>query len=153
MVYVRDRGCGFDPDAVPDDRQGIAQSIRARMARFGGSAVIRSAPGRGAEVELSLPLGSAVPMSGGSRPRIFLVDDHAMFRAGVRAELGDAVDVVGEADEATAAVEMINERLPEVVLLDVHLPGGGGRRCSGGSRPTIRRSSSWPCRSPTPPRT
>ena len=57
MVYVRDRGCGFDPDAVPDDRQGIAQSIRARMARFGGSAVIRSAPGRGAEVELSLPLG------------------------------------------------------------------------------------------------
>ncbi len=56
MVYVRDRGCGFDPDAVPDDRQGIAQSIRARVARFGGAATIRTAPGRGAEVELSLPL-------------------------------------------------------------------------------------------------
>ena len=47
MVYVRDRGRGFDPDAVPEDRQGIAQSIRARMARFGGSAVVRSAAGGG----------------------------------------------------------------------------------------------------------
>ncbi len=55
MVYVRDRGRGFDPDDVPDDRQGIAQSIRARVARFGGSAVVRSAPGEGAEVQLSMP--------------------------------------------------------------------------------------------------
>ncbi len=55
MLYVRDRGCGFDPDAVPEDRQGIAQSIRARMVRFGGSAVVRSAPGEGAEVQLSMP--------------------------------------------------------------------------------------------------
>jgi signal transduction histidine kinase len=58
-VYVRDRGRGFDPGAVPSDRQGIAQSIRARMARFGGSATIRSAPGRGAEVQLLLPRRSA----------------------------------------------------------------------------------------------
>jgi signal transduction histidine kinase/phage shock protein PspC (stress-responsive transcriptional regulator) len=55
MLYVRDRGRGFDPDAVPEGRQGIAQSIRARMARFGGTAVIRSAPGEGAEVQLSMP--------------------------------------------------------------------------------------------------
>jgi signal transduction histidine kinase len=55
MLYVRDRGRGFDPDAVPEGRQGIAQSIRARMARFGGSAVVRSAPGEGAEVQLSMP--------------------------------------------------------------------------------------------------
>jgi DNA-binding NarL/FixJ family response regulator len=54
------------------------------------------------------------------------VEDHAVFRAGVKAELGDAVEVIGEADEAAAAVELINERQPEVVLLDVHLPGGGG---------------------------
>jgi DNA-binding NarL/FixJ family response regulator len=64
--------------------------------------------------------------AGGGRPRIFLVEDHAVFRAGVKAELGDAVDVVGEADEAAAATELIGERLPDVVLLDVHLPGGGG---------------------------
>jgi RNA polymerase sigma factor (sigma-70 family) len=61
------------------------------------------------------------------RPRIFLVEDHAVFRAGVKAELGDAVVVVGEADEAAAAIELILERLPDVVLLDVHLPGGGGQ--------------------------
>ena len=62
-----------------------------------------------------------------TRTRVFLVDDHALFRAGVRAELGDAVEVVGEADDVEPAVELIGERLPDVVLLDVHLPGGGGQ--------------------------
>jgi DNA-binding NarL/FixJ family response regulator len=71
----------------------------------------------------------------GRRPRIFLVEDHAVFRAGVRAELGDAVEVVGEADEVEAAIELINERLPDVVLLDVHLPGGGGHAVLRGVHP------------------
>ncbi len=62
-----------------------------------------------------------------ARPKVFLVDDHQLFRTGVRVELGDAVEVVGEADEADPAVELIGERLPDVVLLDVHLPGGGGQ--------------------------
>jgi DNA-binding NarL/FixJ family response regulator len=53
-----------------------------------------------------------------SGPRVYLVDDHAMVRAGVRAELGDDVEVVGEAADVAA---------PDVVLLDVHLPDGGGR--------------------------
>jgi signal transduction histidine kinase len=61
MLYVRDRGQGFDPDTVPADRQGIAQSIKARMARYGGTAVIRSSPGEGTEVELSMPKSPAVP--------------------------------------------------------------------------------------------
>jgi DNA-binding NarL/FixJ family response regulator len=69
------------------------------------------------------------------RPRIFLVDDHAMFRSGVRAELGNAVEVIGEADEVDAAIELINERKPDVVLLDVHLPGGGGRAVLEGVMP------------------
>jgi signal transduction histidine kinase len=59
-LYVRDRGRGFDPDTVPGDRQGIARSIRARLARFGGSAVIRSSPGSGAEVEMSVPRAQPV---------------------------------------------------------------------------------------------
>ena len=59
--------------------------------------------------------------------RVFLVDDHDLFRAGVRAEIGAEVDLVGEADSVEAAVELIREREPDVVLLDVHLPGGGGR--------------------------
>ena len=66
-------------------------------------------------------------MSDEPRPRLFLVDDHAVFRSGVRAELGDAVELVGEADEVDAAIELITERVPDVVLLDVHLPGGGGQ--------------------------
>jgi DNA-binding NarL/FixJ family response regulator len=63
-----------------------------------------------------------------SGPRVFLVDDHALFRAGVRAELGEHVEVVGEADDVEPAVELIGERQPDVVLLDVHLPSGGGQR-------------------------
>ena len=55
------------------------------------------------------------------------MDDHALIRSGIRAELGDAVEVVGEADEVDAAIDLILERAPDVVLLDVHLPGGGGR--------------------------
>lgn len=62
-----------------------------------------------------------------SVPRVFLVDDHQMFRSGVRAELGDAVEVVGEAADVESAVQGIRATLPEVVLLDVHLPGGGGK--------------------------
>jgi DNA-binding NarL/FixJ family response regulator len=62
-----------------------------------------------------------------SVPRVFLVDDHALLRSGIRAELGDNVEVVGEADEVEAAIEMIIERVPDVVLLDVHMPGGGGK--------------------------
>jgi len=61
------------------------------------------------------------------KPRVFLVDDHALVLSGVRAELGDSVEVVGEASEVEAAIEMIGERTPDVVLLDVHMPGGGGR--------------------------
>jgi DNA-binding NarL/FixJ family response regulator len=58
---------------------------------------------------------------------LFIVDDHDLFRAGVRAELPDDIVVVGEASDTQAAIELILERDPAVVLLDVHLPGGGGR--------------------------
>jgi len=57
---------------------------------------------------------------------VVIVDDHAMFRTGVRAELGSSVDVVAEAADVDQAVAAVLEHQPEVVLLDVHLPGGGG---------------------------
>ncbi len=60
-------------------------------------------------------------------PRVFVVDDHAMVRAGVRAELGDDVAFVGEGADVPTAVEGIRATRPDVVLLDVHMPGGGGR--------------------------
>jgi signal transduction histidine kinase len=54
-VFVRDRGHGFEPGAVPADRRGIAESIRGRMARAGGAAAVTTAPGEGTEIELTLP--------------------------------------------------------------------------------------------------
>ncbi|MGI8809333.1 MAG: response regulator [Acidimicrobiales bacterium] len=75
------------------------------------------------------------------KPRVFLVDDHALVLSGVRAELGDSVDVVGEASEVEAAIEMIGERTPDVVLLDVHMPGGGGRaviEAIGATHPDVK---------------
>lgn len=59
--------------------------------------------------------------------RVFIVDDHDLFRSGVRNELGAGIDVIGEASEVDAAIELIAERIPQVVLLDVHMPGGGGK--------------------------
>jgi DNA-binding NarL/FixJ family response regulator len=61
-----------------------------------------------------------------SLPTVVLVDDHAIFRAGVRAELEGQVTILGEAGDVDAAVSAIVEHAPDVVLLDVHLPGGGG---------------------------
>lgn len=74
----------------------------------------------------------------GRRARVVLVDDHRMFRTGVQAEIGrtaiTGVEVVGEAADVDQAVTVITAARPEVVLLDVHLPGGGGvevlRRCA-----------------------
>ncbi len=60
------------------------------------------------------------------KPRVVLVDDHALLRAGVRGELGARVDIVGEAGSLAEAVPLIKETDPDVVLLDVHLPDGGG---------------------------
>src|SRR5512133_2409945 len=59
--------------------------------------------------------------------KVFLVDDHHFFLSGLRAELGSEFEIVGEAGEVDAAVDGIRRTRPDVVLLDVHLPGGGGR--------------------------
>jgi len=59
-------------------------------------------------------------------PSIVIVDDHALFRSGVRAEVEDMVEVLGEAGSVAEAVRLIGELKPDVVLLDVHMPGGGG---------------------------
>jgi DNA-binding NarL/FixJ family response regulator len=63
----------------------------------------------------------------GRQIRVFIVDDHQMFRSGVRREIESDVDIVGDASEVEPAIDMIRERTPDVVLLDVHMPGGGGR--------------------------
>lgn len=77
--------------------------------------------------------------SGASRPRVVIVDDHSLFRAGVASELSGAIDLVGEAADVDEAVAVIARTQPDVVLLDVHLPGGGGAD-------VIARSAAVPCR-------
>jgi DNA-binding NarL/FixJ family response regulator len=74
-------------------------------------------------MDMSEPVANEAPRN----LRVFLVDDHAMFRAGVRAELRAFVDVVGEAGTVADAVAAITAMQPDVVLLDVHMPDGGGR--------------------------
>jgi DNA-binding NarL/FixJ family response regulator len=68
---------------------------------------------------------------------VLIVDDHSIFRSGLRADLDDSVAVVGEAATVDEAVDLIASLRPEVVLLDVHLPGGAG----GGGAEVLRRSS------------
>ena len=73
--------------------------------------------------------------------RVVIVDDHALFRSGVRNELGDSVEIVGEAGSVEEAVPLIREADPDVVLLDVHLPDGGGEGVIAGvaqERPGVR---------------
>jgi DNA-binding NarL/FixJ family response regulator len=69
------------------------------------------------------------------RRRIVLVDDHELFRAGVRGELPETVEIVGEAGSVAEAVPLICELDPDVVLLDVHLPDGGGEAVIAGVAP------------------
>jgi DNA-binding NarL/FixJ family response regulator len=68
--------------------------------------------------------------------RVFLVDDHRLFLSGVRAELAGRCEIVGEATDVESAVEGIRATDPDVVLLDVHLPGGGGRAVIETVRPS-----------------
>jgi DNA-binding NarL/FixJ family response regulator len=77
----------------------------------------------------------------GDLPRVVIVDDHGLFRAGVRAELEGLVDIVGDAGTVGEAIERIVETEPDVVLLDVQMPDGGGAEVIRGvapRRPTVR---------------
>jgi DNA-binding NarL/FixJ family response regulator len=77
-----------------------------------------------------------------SSPRVLIVDDHSLFRAGVRAELEPLVDLAGEAATVEEAVEAIARERPDVVVLDVHMPDGGGVEVI---RRTAAREAPAPC--------
>ena len=119
-VFIDDRGPGFDPESIPADRRGVRESIIGRMERYGGT---RGDPQRSRRRHGGRADDEGAPMS---TPSVVIVDDHAIFRAGVKAELGEGVEVLGEAESVEDAVRAIAELEPDVVLLDVHMPGGGG---------------------------
>ena len=125
-VFVRDRGTRLRPRR---HRRGPATaSATASSTGWAGTAAPPTYAPRPARAPRC---GCTFPTTAGGEPwlsctRVVLVDDHGMFRAGVRGELGDAVDIVAEAADVDEAVAAINEHHPDVVLLDVHLPGGGG---------------------------
>ena len=130
-VFVRDRGPGFALADVPSDRLGVRQSIIGRMRRIGGSGEVRpGVRGVGTEVRLRYPPSAgdrrtAVAEASGDRTavRVVVVDDHSIFRSGLKADLADSIEVVGEAHDVESAVQVVTDVAPDVVLLDVHLPG------------------------------
>jgi PAS domain S-box-containing protein len=153
QIEVADDGVGFDPNKLDstDDLSGIGLfGIRERLRMLGGRLEIDSSPGRGsrfrliapysaqaAEVfpDLDQPTVSVLIKSGGNeegeatkRIRIILVDDHIILRQGLagllRAEEG--MELVGEASDGAAAVNMVREVRPDVVLMDVSMPGMNG---------------------------
>ncbi|GAA2847690.1 response regulator transcription factor [Paenarthrobacter ilicis] len=87
----------------------------------------------------NIPEGGA-----GRRVRVVIVDDHTIFRSGLKADLDGRMDVVGEAGTVEQAIAVIAGARPEVVLLDVHLPGGlggGGREVIAGSTALLGTTS------------
>lgn len=79
------------------------------------------------------------------RLSVVIVDDHSIFRSGLRADLSAGIAVVGEAADVESAVEVIARTEPDVVLLDVHLPGGSGEDRAGGAE-VIGRTAPTPAR-------
>ncbi len=127
-VFVRDSGPGFNTKRIPADRLGIRESIigarrtsrrhRRRDVQAGGvdgGAHHRAATNRQREGRT---------MS--EKVRVVVVDDHDVIRVGVKQSLGDGVEVVGEGRDVETAIDAITASKPDVVILDVHLPGGMG---------------------------
>nr|WP_308290555.1 response regulator transcription factor [Streptomyces marispadix] len=138
---MTDETPGTAGDGGPDTGTGPASDVNAEgrtndPAHGPGTG---AAPAAGTEPGTAPAAGTDAAHSSSRRVRVVLVDDHRMFRAGVQAEIGrtdeTGVDVVGEAGDVEQAVSVITATRPDVVLLDVHLPGGGGVE-------VLRRSSS-----------
>lgn len=87
---------------------------------------MNSTPMNSTPLDSSVPEGATAGGPASAAWRVVVVDDHAMFRSGVRHDIGGRVHVIAEAEDVPSAVAAILAGVPDVVLLDVHLPGGGG---------------------------
>jgi len=141
-VTVADEGIGFESDSMIDnaarENKGFGLfSIRERMLSVGGQFNLHAAPGKGTEVKLVLPLRKALkelpirpPRRTGTEGlvRVIVADDHAMVREGICGVLSkyEDVEVVGKASDGKEAIELANRLQPDVVLMDVTMPGVDG---------------------------
>jgi two-component system response regulator DegU len=119
-LSVHDDGCGFDgrsEDALEGAQRFGLRGMRERVEELGGSLRVDSTPGHGATVTALLPLVS-----------LLIVDDHSLFRDGLRALLDrqDGLAVLGEAGDAETGIRMAEELRPDVILMDLHMPGRSG---------------------------
>ncbi|MCP4514176.1 MAG: response regulator, partial [Delftia sp.] len=137
QVVIQDQGCGFDSlawAAAPAQHFGL-HIMRERAAQVGGSLEVQSAPGQGTRITASVPR-SLVPRpettgpgnaDDGRKLRFLLVDDHPVFLQSLEKLLtARGLQVVGAARDGLEALEMARALLPDVVLMDVHMP-----RCDG----------------------
>jgi len=146
-VIIADDGCGFEPPPISSflpptggDRGGGKhfglQMMRERAKAVGGQVEIRSAPEQGACVLVHIPRLDAAPggdvvTSGLAGLRLLLVDDHPLFLEGLRSLLtARGFIVVGVAHDGEAALEQTRALRPDVVVMDVNMPGGGGLKAT-----------------------
>ncbi len=148
-VVIEDRGAGFDPGTLKSRKIGGFGmfSIQQRLAHIGGRMEVETAPGRGTRVVLSVPAGeevkaaaehgAAIPAASpeavrvldrSSRIRVLLVDDHKIMRQGLLSILNfeSDVEIVGEAGNGIEAVDMARKLVPDVVVMDINMPGMNG---------------------------